>query len=130
MRNILVLAMSIVFLAPLTQPVNGTSLGINESFGVQFGDPGTDTNEDYPLFGKSGLANKTDIELKPGVTHEYNNTVGNITQKGDPDFDPSDPVQEYKINSSDMNIDLGTDPNLNDAPGVNRSFITDLPSSQ
>lgn len=129
MRNSLVLAMSIVFLGPFTQPINETILGISESFGLQLGAPGSDTNEGYPLFGKSGLANKTDIELKPWVTHEYNNTVGNITQKGDPDFDPSDPVQEYKINSSDWNMDIGTDPDLND-PGVNRSFITELPNSQ
>ena len=125
MRSSLVLAMSIVFLVSLTQPINGTLWGINESFGLQLGDPGSDANKEYPLYGKSGLANKTDLDVIVGQTHEYNNTIGNITQRGNPDFDPSDPVQEYKINSSDLNMDIGNDPDLND-PGVNRSFITEL----
>ena len=93
------------------------------------GDPGSDVNKEYPLYGKSGLANKTDLDVIVGQTHEYNNTIGNITQRGNPDFDPSDPVQEYKINSSDLNMDIGNDPDLND-PGVNRSFITQLPNQQ
>ena len=129
MRNGLILILPIVFLVSLAQTVNGTPLGINESFGLQLGDPGTDTNEPYPLFGKSGLANRTDIELKNWVIDEHNNTVGNITQKGDPDFDPSDPIEEYKQDSDDVNIEVGPDPDLND-PGDNRSFITELPNSQ
>ncbi|MDN5847807.1 MAG: hypothetical protein L0H53_16200, partial [Candidatus Nitrosocosmicus sp.] len=121
MKIILILAMNLLLIPISYYAYAGSPGDVNEVRAFIF-DTKSDTNMNLTYVpGYGNLSNLDPKDFTVGSANEINNTKASVIENSDLGFGPIDPFQEYKTNSSDWNIIVGTNPDLN------QSFVTNLP---
>lgn len=122
MENVLILVVSLLLIPFIQNVYAGSPGGINEDLGAFTFHTESDDNANISYApGYGNFSDLTQEDVVVGQSNEVNNTIASIRENSNSTLSPIDPIQEYKTNASDWNIELGTDPNL-----TGNTFATDL----